>query len=192
MHPDIDRMIKMAQSRGSITTAQHDMILNKAKELGDDPMEIEFVLSGLSLSDTQTTQSANQSGHTAPHQQKGYQQPHSSNAFQQNTQTNTFQQHNPETTIPDTSNKTSLILGIGSTAMGVISFVVLYATILISVLGLAAGICGLIRSNKEKKQFAETNIQTNKNPYQIAFILSIIGIAISGFSFLIDLSIRSF
>ena len=191
MHPDIDRMIKMAQSRGSITAAQHDMILNKAKELGDDPMEIEFVLSGLSITDTQTSQSTNQSGHTSFHQQNTYQQPHSSNVYQQNTQPNAFQQNNPGTTMPDTQNKTSLILGIGSTALGVISFAVLYATILISVLGLAAGIYGLIRSNKEKKQFAEANTQTNKNPYQIAFVLSIIGIAISGFSFLIDLSIRS-
>ncbi len=160
MHPEIDRMIKMAQNRGSVTTAQRDMILNKAKELGDDPVEIEFVLSGLSIADTRTNQSANQDGHASSHQQ-----------------------HSSESTVPDTSNKTSLILGIVSTVMGVIG----YASIILSILGIAAGIIGLILSNKEKKQFKETYGQTKKNPYQAAFVLSIIGISISGICFLLSL-----
>ena len=170
MHPDIDRMIKMAQSRGSMTTAQRDMILNKAKELGDDPMEIEFILSGVSLTDTHT----NQGGHAPSHQQNANQQPRPSNAYQQ---------HSSESTVPDTSNKTSLILGIVSTVMGVIG----YTAIILSILGLAAGIIGLILSNKEKKQFRETFGQTKKNPYQAAFVLSIIGISISGIMLLLSL-----
>ena len=159
MHPEIDRMIKMAQNRGSVTTAQRDMILNKAKELGDDPVEIEFVLSGLSIADTRTNQSANQDGHASSHQQ-----------------------HSSESTVPDTSNKTSLILGIVSTVMGVIGY-----AIILSILGIAAGIIGLILSNKEKKQFKESYGQTKKNPYQAAFVLSIIGISISGICFLLSL-----
>ena len=175
MHPDIDKMIKMAQSRGSLTAAQRDMILNKAKELGDDPMEIEFSLSGLSIADTHTAQSVNQGGQSSSRQQNANQQPRYSNASNQ--------QLNLETTVPNTSNKTSLILGIVSTVMGVIG----YATTILSILGVAAGIIGLILSDKEKKQFKETKKKKKKNPYQAAFVLSIIGISLSGICFLLSL-----
>lgn len=184
MHPEIDKLVQMAQSRGSITTVQRDMILNKAHELGDDPVEVEFILSGLTLNDTTSAKSASQENPTQS-QQNNYQQYQQANAYQQTVRPNVQQQNqpNPAAPMPDTTNKTSLILGIGSTAIGLVGF----ASPLISALGLAAGIFGLIRSKGEKKQFAEAQGNVVKNPFQTAFVLSIIGIAISGLSFLFGL-----
>lgn len=179
MHPEIDKMVKMAQSRGSISTVQRDMILNKARELGDDPMEVEFILSGLTISDTTGAQSANQSSPNQSQQQYAYQQPRPAYAPQQQ------QQFNNGATMPDTSNKTSLLLGIGSTVIGVVGF----ASAIIAALGLAAGIFGLIRSKKEKAQFAKVQGPNIKNPFQAAFVLSIIGVAISGLAFLVGLAV---
>lgn len=178
MHPEIDKMVKMAQSRGSISTVQRDMILNKARELGDDPMEVEFILSGLAISDTTGAQSANQSGPNQSQQQYAYQQPRPAYAPQQQ------QQFNNGATMPGTSNKTSLLLGIGSTVIGVVGF----ASAIIALLGLAAGIFGLIRSKKEKAQFSKVQGPNIKNPFQTAFVLSIIGVAISGLAFLAGLA----
>lgn len=47
MHPDTERLINMAQSKGTITQRQQEMILAKAHEMGDDPMEVEFMLAGI-------------------------------------------------------------------------------------------------------------------------------------------------
>lgn len=186
MHPEIDKMVKMAQSRGSLTVAQRDMIINKAKELGDDTMEVEFILSGLSTNDAPSAQSAASNAPDQMQQQNNYQQPQQANVYQQQARTNIQQQQQTASgaTMADTSNKTSLILGIGSTALGVVGF----ASIAIAVLGLAAGIFGLIRSKGEKKQFAEAQGSVVKNPFQAAFVLSIIGISISGLSFLVGLA----
>ena len=85
--------------------------------------------------------------------------------------------------MPDTSNKTSLLLGIGSTVIGVVGF----ELVIFAALGLAAGIFGLIRSKKEKAQFAKVQGPNIKNPFKAAFVLSIIGVAISGLAFLVGL-----
>lgn len=175
----------MAQDRGSLTVAQRDMIINKAKGLGDDPLEVEFILSGLPTNDAPGAQSASPNGSAQTQQQNNFQQPQQTNVYQQQSRPNVQQQNNPNPAapMPDTSNKTSLILGIGSTAVGLIGF----ASPVIAVLGLAAGIFGLIRSKGEKKQFAEAQGSAVKNPFQAAFVLSIIGISISGLSFLVGL-----
>lgn len=47
MHPDTERLITMAQSKGSITQRQQEMILSKARDMGDDPVEVEFLLAGI-------------------------------------------------------------------------------------------------------------------------------------------------
>lgn len=51
MHPEIDKMVKLAQGRGALSVAQRDMIINKARQLGDDPVEVEFLLSDLVTTD---------------------------------------------------------------------------------------------------------------------------------------------
>ena len=49
MHNDLERLIALAKERGSLTLGQRDMILNKAQELGDDIIEVEFFLEGLTI-----------------------------------------------------------------------------------------------------------------------------------------------
>lgn len=44
MHSDIERLISMAKSTGYITPRQREMILGKAREVGDDIVEVEFYL----------------------------------------------------------------------------------------------------------------------------------------------------
>ena len=44
MHTDVERLIAMAKSAGFITPRQHEMILGKARALGDDIVEVEFYL----------------------------------------------------------------------------------------------------------------------------------------------------
>ena len=42
MHKDVERLIALAKERGFLTLSQRELILNKAQELGDDIIEVEF------------------------------------------------------------------------------------------------------------------------------------------------------
>ena len=47
MHKDVERLIALAKERGFLTLSQREQILNKAQELGDDIIEVEFFLEDL-------------------------------------------------------------------------------------------------------------------------------------------------
>lgn len=51
MHPDVQKLIDLAKSYGSITSRQREIIINKAHEMNDDMVEVEFVLDDIPLSD---------------------------------------------------------------------------------------------------------------------------------------------
>lgn len=54
MHTDVERLIAMAKSAGFITPRQHEMILGKARELGDDIVEVEFYLDDIPVKEEPT------------------------------------------------------------------------------------------------------------------------------------------
>ena len=47
MHPEIEKLINIAQGGNKITERQKEIILRKAADLGDDVEEVEFILEGL-------------------------------------------------------------------------------------------------------------------------------------------------
>lgn len=49
MHTDVERLIAMAKSTGFITPRQREMILSKARALGDDIVEVEFYLDDIPI-----------------------------------------------------------------------------------------------------------------------------------------------
>jgi hypothetical protein len=49
MHKDVERLIALAKERGFLTLSQRELILNKAQELGDDIIEVEFFLEDLKI-----------------------------------------------------------------------------------------------------------------------------------------------
>lgn len=176
MHPEIDKMVKMAQSRGFLTVAQRNMILNKARELGDDLVEVEFVLSGIPLSDSANENVPNQNASTSFQQQNTYKQAQPGSAYQQQ---NTYQQNqypNQQPAAATSVTKAPLVLGIVSTAVGAIALILEG----LAIFSLAAGIVGLVLSNKEKTKYLQAHPNETNNPFKAAFILSIIGIALSG------------
>lgn len=52
MHPETEKLVAMAQSKGSITRRQLEIILAKARDMGDDPVEVEFTLAGIPVEDS--------------------------------------------------------------------------------------------------------------------------------------------
>lgn len=176
MHPEIDKMVKMAQSRGFLTVAQRNMILNKARELGDDLVEVEFVLSGIPLSDSTNEHVPNQNASTSFQQQNTYKQAQPGSAYQQHNSYQQNQYPNQQPASATSVTKAPLVLGIVSTAVGAISF----GYNELAILSLAAGIVGLVLSNKEKKKYLQTHPNEINNPFKAAFVLSIIGIVLSG------------
>ena len=54
MTPEINRLIELAQRNGYITPRQRETILNKARELGDDCVEVEFILDGIPVREEYT------------------------------------------------------------------------------------------------------------------------------------------
>jgi hypothetical protein len=59
MHPELERLIKMAIADGKITDKERAIILQKAEKLGEDKDEIELILDG-ELASIQTQQDTNQ------------------------------------------------------------------------------------------------------------------------------------
>ena len=49
MHTDVERLISLAKERGGLTLRQREMILNKAHELGDEIIEVEFFLDDIPI-----------------------------------------------------------------------------------------------------------------------------------------------
>ena len=49
MHQDIERLLNAAKEKGSITSKQREIIISKAKKLGEDIAEVEFVLEDIPL-----------------------------------------------------------------------------------------------------------------------------------------------
>lgn len=60
MHTDVERLIAMAKSAGFITPRQHEMILGKARALGDDIVEVEFYLDDIPVKEEPTPASNTQ------------------------------------------------------------------------------------------------------------------------------------
>ena len=60
MHTDVERLIAMAKSTGFITPRQHEMILGKARALGDDIVEVEFYLDDIPVKEEPTPASNTQ------------------------------------------------------------------------------------------------------------------------------------
>lgn len=88
MHLDVERLIDMAKGTGFITLRQREMILGKAREVGDDIVEVEFYLNDIPVKEdfahTNNTQ-------TYAHPESSYfaQQPNS-------IQHNTTKEENPK------------------------------------------------------------------------------------------------
>lgn len=51
MHPDTEKLINLAQNKGFVTRSQRESILNRAKNLGDNIVEVEFILDGIPVRD---------------------------------------------------------------------------------------------------------------------------------------------
>lgn len=60
MYTDVERLIAMAKSAGFITPRQHEMILGKARALGDDIVEVEFYLDDIPVKEEPTPASNTQ------------------------------------------------------------------------------------------------------------------------------------
>jgi hypothetical protein len=51
MHPDTEKLISIARGNGFITRSQREAILNRAKSLGDNLVEVEFILDDIPVKD---------------------------------------------------------------------------------------------------------------------------------------------
>ena len=171
MSPETEKLVKMAQSRGCLSAAQREMILNKAREMGDDTTEVEFILSA--LPENAGAQAQQNSTTQQPPRQQTYQQPSANQQPQ-------YQQHysQPNTGIQKPKYSTAaFVLSICSIPLGLLSlidhlnFLVLF--------GFAAGIVALFFSINLKKLIAENPEQYADNNIKTTWILSIIGTAIN-------------
>lgn len=51
MHPDTEKLISIARGNGFVSRSQREAILNRAKSLGDDMVEVEFILDDIPVKD---------------------------------------------------------------------------------------------------------------------------------------------
>ena len=182
MKPEIEKMVKMAQSRGSLSAAQREMIINKARELGDDAVEVEFILSAIPENGGANTQ-AQQGPTTSQQQQQSYQQQaYQQQTYQQQPAQQQYAQPNAGPQKPPLATA-AFILSIVSPALALIGLKVM----IFIVLGLAAGIVALVFSIKSKKLIAENPAQFADKNIMTAFILSIVGTALCGVMFLFNM-----
>ncbi len=166
MSPETEKLVKMAQSRGCLSAAQREMILNKAREMGDDTTEVEFILSA--LPENAGAQAQQNSTTQQPPRQQTYQQPSANQ--QQYAQPNTGIQKPKYATAAFVLSICSIPLGLLS-LIDHLNFLVLF--------GFAAGIVALFFSINLKKLIAENPEQYADNNIKTSWILSIIGTAIN-------------
>lgn len=60
MHPDTEKLISIARGNGFVTRSQREAILNRAKSLGDDMVEVEFILDEIPVRDDPAAPNAQQ------------------------------------------------------------------------------------------------------------------------------------
>lgn len=170
MSPETEKLVKMAQSRGCLSAAQREMILNKAREMGDDTTEVEFILSA--LPENAGAQAQQNSTTQQPPRQQTYQQPSANQQQyqQQYAQPNTGIQKPPYATA-------AFVLSICSIPLGLLSFIDHLDFLVL--FGFAAGIVALFFSINLKKLIAENPEQYADNNIKTTWILSIIGTAIN-------------
>ena len=60
MHPDTEKLISIARGNGFVTRSQREAILNRAKSLGDDMVEVEFILDETPVRDDPAAPNAQQ------------------------------------------------------------------------------------------------------------------------------------
>lgn len=160
----------MAQSRGYLSAAQREMILNKAREMGDDTTEVEFILSALPENDT--TQTPYNQAPQQPPRQQTCQQPRTNQQPQ-------YQQHyaQPNTGIQKPKYSTAaFVLSICSIPLALLA---IWQEFFV-VLGISAGIVALVFSVKTKKLIAENPEQYADNYIKTSLVLSIVGTALNG------------
>lgn len=177
MSPEIEKLVKMAQSRGYLSAAQREMILNKAREMGDDTTEVEFILSALPENDT--TQTPYNQAPQQPPRQQTYQQPRTNQQPQ-------YQQHyaQPNTGIQKPKYSTAaFVLSICSIPLALLA---IWQEFFV-VLGISAGIVALVFSVKTKKLIAENPEQYADNYIKTSWVLSIVGTALNGIVLIIAL-----
>lgn len=60
MHSDTEKLISIARGNGFVTRSQREAILNRAKSLGDDMVEVEFILDEIPFRDDPAAPNAQQ------------------------------------------------------------------------------------------------------------------------------------